>query len=418
MVELNRELNRNLAMNASITVVCYKSKTLSNGEHPLMLRISKDGKKKYISIGLSIHPQLWDFSKNEPKPKCPNKDLINKIILDKKTEYQKEILELNSEQKDYTAASLVENKKTKYEPKTVIEFYKELIQGFMNTSRTGNKSIYTNSLNSLKAFTHNKLNILFSDIDVDWLKRYEKWQRSNKNKETTISLQFRTLRSAYNKAIEAKATSDKFYPFKEFNINKFNTKTRKRAISKEDIMLIITTETINATFMCQLARDVFKFSYLCAGIPFVDIANLTMENIIDGKLSYIRQKTHGDINVTICEQAMEIIEKYAYHRKEAKYLFPIFDARVHKTAQQKANRVHKVCAQVNRELRQLADELEINADLTTYVARHSFATILKRSGVNIGLISELMGHADITTTKIYLDSFDEEQVEQAMSNLL
>ena len=66
-------------MNASISVVCYKSKTLSNGEHPLMLRISKDGKKKYISIGLSIHPQLWDFTKNEPKPKCPNKDLINLI---------------------------------------------------------------------------------------------------------------------------------------------------------------------------------------------------------------------------------------------------------------------------------------------------------------------------------------------------
>ncbi|WP_367657623.1 phage integrase SAM-like domain-containing protein [Culturomica massiliensis] len=127
-------------------------------------------------------------------------------------------------------------------------------------------------------------------MDVDWLKRYKKWQRSNKNKETTISLQFRTLRSAYNKAIEAKATSDKFYPFKEFNINKFNTKTKKRAISKEEIMMIITTKTINATFIRQLARDVFKFSYLCAGIPFVDIANLTMDNITDGKLSYTRQK--------------------------------------------------------------------------------------------------------------------------------
>lgn len=359
-------------MNASISVVCYKSKTLSNGEHPLMLRVTKDGKKKYNSIGVSIHPQFWDFSKNEPKPKCPNKDLINKIILDKKTEYQKEILELNSEQKDYTASSLVENKKTKYESKTVIKFYKELIKSFKDAGRTGNKSIYTNSLNSLKAFTHNKLNILFSDIDVDWLKRYEKWQRNNKNKETTISLQFRTLRSAYNKAIEAKATSNKLYPFKEFNINKFNTKTKKRAISKEDIMMIITTETINATFIHQFARDVFKFSYLCAGIPFVDIANLTMENIIEGRLTYVRQKTHGDINVTICEQAMEIIEKYAYHRKEAKYLFPIFDARVHKTAQQKANRVHKVCAQVNHELKQLADELEIDTDLTTYTARHKW----------------------------------------------
>ena len=172
-----------------------------------------------------------------------------------------------------------QNKKAKYEPKTVIDFYKELIQNFKDAGKTGNKSIYTNSLNSLKAFTHNKLNILFSDIDVDWLKRYEKWQRSNKNKETTISLQFRTLRSAYNKAIEAKATSAKSYPFKAFNINRFNTKTRKRSLSKEEIMRIITTETVNATYIRQLTRDIFKFSYLCAGIPFVDIANLTMENI-------------------------------------------------------------------------------------------------------------------------------------------
>lgn len=277
-------------MNASISVVCYKSKTLSNGEHPLMLRVTKDRKPKYVSLSISIHPDNWDFTKNEPKPKCPNKDLITKTILDKKTEYQKEILELNSEQKDYTAASLVENKAKQYKPKTIIDFYQELIHGFIITGRTGNKSIYKNSLNSLKAFTHNKLNILFSDIDVEWLKRYEKWQRSNKNKETTISLQFRTLRSAYNKAIEAKATSDKFYPFKEFNINKFNTKIKKRAISKEEVMMIITTKTINATFIRQLARDVFKFSYLCAGIPFVDIANLTMDNITDGKLSYTRQK--------------------------------------------------------------------------------------------------------------------------------
>jgi len=79
--------------------------------------------------------------------------------------------------------------------------------------------------------------------------------------------------------------------------------------------------------------------------------------------------------------------------------------------------VHKVCAQVNNELKQLADEFEIDSNLTTYVARHSFATILKRSGVDIGLISELMGHTDIKTTEIYLDSFDEEQVEEAMSNL-
>ena len=78
-------------------------------------------------------------------------------------------------------------------------------------------------------------------------------------------------------------------------------------------MRIITTETVNATYIRQLTRDIFKFSYLCAGIPFVDIANLTMENINRQNLSYVRQKTHGEVKGIIGKEAKEIIDKYAYH---------------------------------------------------------------------------------------------------------
>lgn len=84
----------------------------------------------------------------------------------------------------------------------------------------------------------------------------------------------------------------------------------------------------------------------------------------------------------------------------------------------KNNRVHKVCHQINQELKVFAKELDIKAEVTTYVARHSFATILKKSGVNIGIISEALGHQDIKTTQIYLSRFDNEQVDEAMKNLL
>ena len=84
---------------------------------------------------------------------------------------------------------------------------------------------------------------------------------------------------------------------------------------------------------------------------------------------------------------------------------------------QKTNRVRKVCHQVNQELRALGKELGISADVTTYVARHSFATVLKKSGVNIGIISQALGHQDIKTTQIYLDSFDNEQIDEAMKFL-
>ena len=85
---------------------------------------------------------------------------------------------------------------------------------------------------------------------------------------------------------------------------------------------------------------------------------------------------------------------------------------------QKKNRVHKVCHEVNLELRTLGKELGISADVTTYVARHSFATVLKKSGVNIGIISQALGHQDIKTTQIYLSKFDNEQLDEAMKNLL
>ena len=75
-------------------------------------------------------------------------------------------------------------------------------------------------------------------------------------------------------------------------------------------------------------------------------------------------------------------------------------------------------AKINKELKLLASELEIDADVTTYVARHSFASILKNTGVNIALISQALGHQDIKTTELYLSKFDDKQMDEAMSNLL
>ncbi len=160
-------------MNASISVVCYKSKTLSNGENPLMIQISKDGKRKYQSLGVSINQKFWDFPKNKPKPNCPDGSLIQKIILDKVTELQKQILEFNSVQKDYSVTTLLNNKKSVIIEKTVGEFYKELITQFEQSNKTGNRLIYKGSMNSIKSFSKGRLNFLFSDIDSEWLNKYE-----------------------------------------------------------------------------------------------------------------------------------------------------------------------------------------------------------------------------------------------------
>lgn len=405
-------------MNASLSVVCYKSKRLSNGESPLMLQVSKGGKRQYQSLGVSVNPKFWDFSKNKPKSNCPNREYILKLILNNQAELQQRMLELNAEQKEYTTTTLLHDEHRKFELKTVKQFYQELIEQYKANEKCGNRLIYKSSYNSINVFTNGNLEIPFSAIDVAWLNKYEKWLRSKGNKETTMSLMFRTLRSAYNKAIESKCARKSDYPFNDYRISKFDVSTEKRAIAKADVLKFSTdVHSIGKQQYVQLSKDIFIFSYLCGGINFTDIANLTKDNIIEGKrLHYIRQKTGKLIKLGLSEEALKIIKRYAVESKG--YLFPILNAQLHKTPLQKQNRIHKMLGKVNKNLKLLAAQLGVEANLTTYVARHSFASVLKKSGVNIALISEALGHSDLTTTQIYLDSFDNEQIDNAMKNLL
>jgi len=406
-------------MDATISVICYKSKTLANGEHPLMLRIAQNGKSTYKSLKISVAAKHWDFERNVPKPNNPNKDLIQKIILKTKLDYQQKILEKKANSEEFTASSLINEQKEEIKAKTVEEFYLSLIEDLKQKGRIGNSYAYLNSYNTLRNFNKGKkLNYTFSHIDVSFCKRFEDWMRSKGNKDTTLSYQFRTLRATYNKAIEAKIVAREKNPFIEYKLSHFNTKTIKRALSKNDILKLINANCNGQSKLRQLTHDLFSFSYLCGGISFVDIANLTHQNIVEDRLIYQRQKTHGNINLLLSKEASTIIAKYSTYQQEAEYLFPILHCKRHITPMQKSNRVHKICHQVNTELRTFAQELGITAEVTTYVARHSFATILKKSGVNIGIISQALGHQDIKTTQIYLSKFDNEQVDDAMKNLL
>jgi site-specific recombinase XerD len=342
-----------------------------------------------------------------------------KIILEKENEYQKQILEFKSEQKDFTASTLLAAKANQVKCKTVSEFYTEHIKYLKSIGKIGTAKVYNDSFNSLKRFTGNKLDFYFSEITLQWLNEYEKWLRSNQCKETSMSVFFRMLRSAFNKAIANKYVKADTYPFKEFKISKFDTTTEKRAIPKESNKQIMSINLESERKYMQLSKDLYVFSYLCGGINFTDMANMQYRNIAEGKLSYIRQKTGKKITIPISTEAMQIVNKYLREGVCADdYVFPVLDKSKHVTEQQKYNRKHKVLGHVDKYLKAISNKAGINTNLTTYVARHSFATVLKRSCVNIAVISEALGHSDMTTTQIYLDSFESEQINTAMANLL
>ncbi|WP_298063411.1 site-specific integrase [uncultured Rikenella sp.] len=399
-------------MSATIEVVCYKSKVLANNESPLMLRITKDRRLKYSSIGVSVRPECWDFERNKPRRNCPNRLHIERLIADKIEAYRTKMIELQAENKEFTATSLHERVADKTSKRTVGEVFQAQIENLKRMGRTGYALSHQEVCNSLLKF-NGHLNICFSDIDTVWLKRYETWLRGQGFSENTIGRRFRTLRAVYNVAIEEKCVKPDCYPFKSYKVSKLHRATAKRAIRKADIMRIIEYRCDD--FYRQFAVDLFAFGYFMGGINFVDIAYLKTDNIVAGRLIYTRRKTHKLIRLPLQPKAQEIIERY--RQDGTSFLFPILSA-FHKTEQQQRNRIHKVITKVNRALKEVGRTLNIPIDLTTYVARHSFATVLKREGVSTSIICESLGHSSEKVTQIYLDSFENAQIDEAMKHLL
>lgn len=398
-------------MNATVNVVLFKSKTLANGEHPLMIRVCKDNKKKYKSLGISIHPQFWDFDKNKPRKNCPNKEQIQTLISDNIKDLSGSILDFKTENKEFTATKVIERVKEPSLKKTVEQLFDSEINRLQGEGRLKYASTYKELKASLLNFNMH-LDIYFSEIDINWLKRYEAYLRTKGLADNSIGVRFRTLRTLFNKAISENIVKSDYYPFKAYKVSKLRKGTVKRAITKADIELIINHKV--ESDYSQLAIDLFYFSYLSGGINFVDMAYLTYDNIVDKRLIYIRKKTKKLIKLPIQDKAMDIVKKY---KSNNSYIFPIL-SEFHKTDIQKANRVHKVLGKINKYLKAVGEELGLPIDLTTYVARHTYATVLKRSGVNTSIISESLGHSSEKVTQIYLDSFENSQIDEAMKNLL
>lgn len=408
-------------MRTNVEPILYKSKRLKNGEYPLMLRITKERKRKYVSLNISLPEEQWDFKKGQPKRNCPNKEKINLIIQNRAKEYEDKILDLHVESKDYTLNTLADKVKVKSRKLTVETYIEQQVALLKSENRLGSAATYHSTLNSLRQFAN--LDIYFSEIDVAWIKRYETWLRAKGNSENTMGVRFRTLRAIYNKAVEDNVVKLDYYPFDTFKVSRLKKPTPKRALSRIDINRILETDLQKVTNwhspMLPVSRDIFLFSYFSCGMNLTDIAHLKHENIVGNRIVYERRKTGKVLNFALHPIALEIMECYSGNNpKPSNYVFPILDDAKHKTPVQKRNRILKITKVVNKALHKIGTYLELPITLTTYVARHTYATVLKRSGVNIAIISESLGHSDLATTQIYLDSFENSQIDEAMQNLL
>ena len=400
-------------MSTTVNVVCYKSKVLKNNESPLMIRVCKDRKMKYQSLGISILPKYWDFKANKPTSKCPNKEYIERLIAEKVKVYTDKVIEFKSQEKEFTATSLMEKVNKPVKRKTVQEVFNQYIQELESANRLRYADMYKCTMHSLIKFNKH-LDIPFSEMDYNWLKRYEAWLKKQGKSENTIGIRFRNIRVVFNLAVNMELVKQEDYPFRKFNVSKLHQETAKRALTKEEIQAVINYPTTGKDFYTRLAVSLFTFSYFMGGINFVDMAYLTAKNIIENRLIYHRKKTGKLINLPLQERALLVLKEYK--KSNELYLFPILSSK-HKTEQQRLNRLHKVITKVNKALKAIGEELHIPIKLTTYVARHSYATVLKRAGVSTSIISESLGHSSEKVTQIYLDGFENCQIDKAMENL-
>jgi len=287
--------------------------------------------------------------------------------------------------------------------------FDQKIDALKNHGKISTSSIYNDAKNSLKRFK-SKLNL--KNVTSDFLKNYENHMISEDRSVTTISIYVRCLRSIYNEAIDAGMVDRKFYPFGK---NKYQPKAPrniKKALTIEQIKSIIDYKVEDGTNQ-QLAKDMWLLSYYCNGMNIKDIINLRFSNIESDTLFFERIKTSSTnrnpkpIMVSLIPQAKDIIKRWKQKKGSTDdFVFPIIKKSM--TQDEKAKVKHQFIKTINKYMKRIGTEIGYDKPLTTYAARHSYATILKRSGAPLSFISESLGHKSLLTTESYLDSFEDE----------
>jgi integrase len=445
---------------ALVKVVYYTSNTLADGSHPFFLRITKDRKRKYIATGLTLHPKYWNTDKKEVRKSYPEpgRSKLLKQLAEWENKYSGAATELAEadEQHDApaVAAKAIEGRKAARRVK-LLAYCDELSAGYLKTGRAGNATVYRDLRNQLAKFIAAEANapappagrgqaeawatwlshydVPLDRVNVTFCHEWEQTLRATGIKEITLSLRFRTLRAVLNQAIAAELVKASAYPFArtvaekhKLQVGKFDVSTAKRAVSRDELRHLEALEP--TTDRQRLAKDVFLFSFYGGGINFVDLAQLRWRDLSGEasetghpqRLNYVRQKTGGKFSLRLLAPAAAILAQYRplTRATPASYVFPILDEVRHSTLAQVNNRLHKMLGQVNKDLKELGELAGITTPLTTYVARHSFATTLRMSGAGTAVISQAMGHKSEAVTAVYLDSFASELVDTAFDGLL
>lgn len=267
--------------------------------------------------------------------------------------------------------------------------------------------IYMATVSRMRAFCGKRLeSMTFEDVTIDWLNRFNAFLAQTSPKRNARNIHFRNIRAVVREALDDEIT-------RKNDIRKFDMSaepTAKRSLSVEDLRVVFDYPCEE---WAEFHRDMFKLMFMLAGINTVDLCNL--KEIVNGRVEYLRQKTHKPVSLRVEPEALEIIDKY----KGKDWLVRIFDTiSKHETYTLKLNYALKRIGKVTVSGRGHKKEVEpLFPFLTPYWARHTWATIACDLDIPVEVIGRTMGHSGHTVTHIYI-RYNEKKSDEANRKVL
>jgi len=395
-------------MNTSIKLKFFPSKN-KNKAGVICLQLIRNRKIKLIRTRFRLFPNEWDSHRKTVY--FDQSDMERQVYLhstktglDDELKRLEELIRVLEKKSDYTVDDLLDLYISNSFNGFLFPFVDYTVKNFKKGNRQKTASICMTAKKSFERFLCGK-DILIDKIDNDLIRKYESYLKTTGIVNNTISCYMRSLRSVYNQAVKQGLSIQK-NPFSRITTR--IDKTVKRAVN-EDVIVRIKKLDLSSYQELSLARDLFMISFYLRGISFIDMANLRKNNLKSGYIIYSRSKTQQMLTVKLEACMQDIITRYESQTIDD-YLLPVYTDRNRDYASQLRNH--------NKRLVRISEILGLEKSLSSYVVRHTWATLALRKGVPIEVISESMGHENETTTRIYLASLDQSVVDKANAEVI
>ncbi len=387
----------------SVKPVIKANRVNADGKTPVLIRISHNRKVRYIPTSYYIDPQYMDNNGNI-NSKHPSANALNKYLAGILKDIYDSMAAVGGKINSMEINALVDI--IKYADGSGVDFVKytrDRIRILEMSEKTSMVNSLTITLQHLEKYNGSKV-LTFNRINKQFLAGFESYLRIEKLKINTIAVYMRNIRLIFNQAIDADLVRQDVYPFRKYKIR--HETTPKRAVGVDTLRKLIKADLkVNE----RQAVDLFLLSFYLVGINFKDMLMLKATDLVDGRVSYRRAKTGRLYSVKVEPEALSIIDKY----RGNKFLLNLIE--VKRKVQEKKDRSTPLYKDItdytNRLLRRLGKNLELGP-ISTYTARHSWATIAASLGVPRDVISHALGHGINTVTDIYID-FSRDDVDKA-----